>query len=164
MIFDLILFSCTSLCVYVHILGITRLLAQSACNRLSDAWSDSTAMFRLYLAFLVFTSTALHQVNSDILLAFLECLTFNGTKVGQLQNYLSAIKAYYVKFSLPSHIFQDARLSMYIKSLQKTSKFSVALKHLVDPNLLTSLMHACERTYLSVVFKPIYFLGFFFFS
>ena len=139
---------------------------KAAYGRLSDAWAPSTlrsytAMFRLYLAFLIFTHTPMGEVNIQHILAFLECLKCNGVKATQMQNYISAIKAYYVRFSLPHKLFDHQQIPMFIKAIQKTSAFNVNLPNLVDRGLLTSIVQNCAFTYMGVIFKAAYLLGFF---
>ena len=158
-----ILYTCA---VVFVISGVTNLLAKAACHRLSDTWSDSTLraytpMFRLYIAFMIHTATLLHQVKCENVLAFLEFLKLNGVKTSQMQNYISAIKSYSVKCSLPIAHLQDQKLGMYIKAIQKTATFSVKLKNLVDICLLEAIVRACDKTYMGTVFKAAYLLGFF---
>ena len=93
-------------------------------------------MFRLDIAFMVHTATLLHQVNAENLLAFLKFLKFNRVKSSQMQNYLSAIKSYSVRFSLPLSHFQDPRISMYIKAIQKTATFTVKLKKYIGHSFI----------------------------
>ena len=49
------------------------------------------AMFKTFLAFVVFMHWDLHYVNVLSLLRFLECLPFSGVKHNQMANYMSAI-------------------------------------------------------------------------
>ena len=95
--------------------GLTSSLAQSAMVRLSEAWAPSTyrsytTMFRLYLAFIIFMDCNIAQVKILDFLAFLECLTFNGVKPAQVNNYVSAIKAYYVRLTLPVSLFDSPQI------------------------------------------------------
>ena len=142
------------------------MLAKAACSRLSDAWSDSTfrsytPMFKLYMAFMVHTASLLHQVNAENILAFLEFLKFNNVKATQMQNCLSAIKSYSARLGLPTACFQDPRLPMYIKAVQKTAPFMVKLKNVVDTSLLAAIVRVCDKTHMGQVFKAAYLLGFF---
>ena len=135
-------------------------------TRLADAWAASTArsyiaMFRLFMAFLIFTDTSIHQVKIHNFLAFLEFLTVNGTKASQLMNYISAIKACYVRFSLPVDIFENQQIAMFTKSVQKTASFQVHIPKLVDVDLLKLIIQNCKYTFLGPIFKCTYLLGFF---
>ena len=128
--------------------GLTSSLAQSA-------------MFRLYLAFMIFMDCNISQVKIFDFLAFLECLNFNGVKASQMNNYVSAIKSYYVRFALSVSVFDSPQIAMYIKSLQKTAPFKVKIPNLVDINLLRALIAKCDCTYMGAIFKTVYLLGFF---
>ena len=146
--------------------GITKSLAQAAYTRLSDAWAPSTycsytAMFRLYLAFMIFTGIDVSKVKIEHILAFFECLKWNGVKATRMQNYLAAIKSCYVRFSLNVHIFDEPQISMFLKAVQKTSVLHVRMPNLVDKVLLQQIVQNCKYTYMGDIFKTIYLLGFF---
>ena len=84
---------------------LVRSLANLAHGRLPDALASSTlrsytAMFKLYLAFLAFIAVHPNQVNVEVLLAFLEFLNFNSVRPAQMQNHISAIRYFCIRFSL----------------------------------------------------------------
>ena len=117
--------------------GITHSLARAAYGRLSDAWAPSTLkaytqMFRLFLSFIIFADLPVAQVKIFHVLAFLECLKMNGVKASQLQNYVSAVRSFYIRFSLPFEVWDHPQVAMFIKAVQKTAPFSVHLPNLVD--------------------------------
>ena len=152
--------------VVVIFSGITKSLAQAAYARLSDAWAPSTyrsytAIFRLYLAFMIFTGIDTSKVNIEHILAFFECLKWNGVKANQMQNYLAAIRSCYVRFSLNAHIFDTPQISMFIKAVQKTAVMQVRMPNLVDKVLLKEIVQNCRYTYMGDIFKTVYLLGFF---
>ena len=152
--------------MFSYVSGLTSNLAKSALERLSDAWAPSTyrsytTMFRLYLAFMVFMQVNLAEVNFGHILAFLECLHWNGMKCSQIQNHLSAVKSYYIRLALPVAVFDNQQITMYLKSLQKTAPFSVRLPNLIDITLLKALIAKCELTYMWDIFKAVYLLAFF---
>ena len=137
-----------------------------ALSRLPYALAESTnkaytAMFRLYLAFLAFVAFTPNQVNVDIFLAFLECLVVNQVKAAQLQNYVSAIKNFSIRFSMPSHFCDHPKVHMYIKSLQKSAPVNVKINQIIDIQLLKALITCCDRTFLGDIFKTCYLLAFF---
>ena len=121
--------------------GIASTLVQSALERLSDASAPSTltaytTMFRLYIAFMVFTGTALSQVKSLDILAFLECLNVDGMRPSQMQNHLSAVRGFYVRFGLSTDCLDNPQIQMYMKALQRTAPITIRLPNLVDIQLL----------------------------
>ena len=67
------------------------------------------SMFRLFLAFTIFVSTNIDQVNADFLLLYLEFLVYNGASPSQVANHLSALKANLTTFFLPVEMFDDPK-------------------------------------------------------
>ena len=62
---------------------------------------------------------------------------------------------------MPHKLFDHQQIPMFIKAIQKTSAFNVNLPNLVDRGLLTSIVQNCAFTYMGVIFKAAYLLGFF---
>ena len=141
-------------------------LTKSALGRLPMALAASTrksysAMFRTFLAFLVFCQLQFHQVNVNVLLAFLECLVVNNVRHSQLLNYMSAIKTMSSAYDLSLPDINHPKLAMYLKSIQKSSPFHVKLHHIIDIPFLSSIVQKCDLTYLGFVFKACYLTAFF---
>ena len=152
--------------LYILFSGITQSLDRAAYGRLSDAWAPSTLkshtqMFRLFLSFTIFADVPVAQVKIVHVLAFLECLKMNGVKASQMQNYVSAVKSFYVKFSLSFEVWDHPQIAMFIKAVQKTARFSVCLPNLVDIDLFKTIMTKCDSIYMGKIFKVAYCLGFF---
>ena len=108
-----------------------------ATSRLLEAFCESTkkaysTLFRTFLAFVVFISWELNQVNVLNLLCFLECLHFNDEKVSQMANYLSAIKTTFNIYGLDVSCFTDHRLKVYQKAIQLHNPLSVKLNKIRD--------------------------------
>ena len=121
---------------YILFSDITQSLAKAALGRLSDAWAPSTLrsytqMFRLFLSFTIFADLPVAQVKIFHVLAFLECLKTNGMKACQIQNYVSAIRSFYIRFSLPHEVWDHPQIAMFTKAVQKTAQFSIRLPNLV---------------------------------
>ena len=137
-----------------------------AHSRLPDALAKSTqraylAMFRLYLAFLAFSGLQPSKVNVDVILAFLECLNFNGISASQMNNHLAAVKSFSVKLSLPLWPLESSKVSMYLKAIQKTTPVKIKLNNIVDIEFLKKLSLKCDCTYMGQVFKVAYLVSFF---
>ena len=152
-------------CIFI-VSGTLYSLTQAAQARLPGALAPSTrrtysVMFRTFMAFLVFCKVPSHQVNVDILIAFMECLVMSKVKHAQLLNYISAIKTMSSAHSWQISDLNHSKLHMYLKSIQKSSQFSVKLHHLIDIQLLTSIVQKCDSTYLGYVFKTCYLMAFF---
>ena len=161
---DYDIWCCFSL--FCKILGTRQSLAQSAQSQLPMALAPSTrrsycTMFRTFLAFLIFCNVPSHQVNVTVLLAFFECLVVNKVKHSQLLNYLSAIKTLSSTYDLHIHDFNHTKLHMYLRSIQKSAPFSVKWHHIIDIQLLTSIVNKYDSTYLGYIFKTCYLIAFF---
>ena len=111
----------------------------------------------MFLAFLAFNTELPSQVMVDTILAFLECLRFNNVSHSQMLNYLSAIKSFVVRFSLNIQPFQDQKISLYLKAIQKSSPKQFKLHNLVDKHLLLHLVSTCDLTYMGHIFKTAIF-------
>ena len=139
---------------------MARHLTLLATSRLSTKRAYA-ALFRIFLAFVTFMSWELNQVNVFNLLCFLECLHFNGVKVSQMANYLSAIKSTFTIYGLDVSCFTDQRLKLYQRAVQIHAPFAVKLNKIIDIALLKRIVHQCDLTYMGQIFKAIYLLSFF---
>ena len=120
-------------------------MATRAYDRLFHAFRPATQktygrMFNDFMAFLVASGLTLGQVNIYVLLSFLEYLHSNGFTVTNISNYLAGIRAHFILHSIPTDMFKDQRIQIFVKSLQinrpllvKTnSVFSIdMLKHII---------------------------------
>ena len=120
-----------------------------------------SSMFRVFVAFALFMSWDIHQVTVLQLLCFLECLQYNGVKVSQMANYLSAIKTKFVILGLDVVSFADPRLKYYQRAMQLHSPLQVKLKKVIDVSLLHRIVQQCNYTYMGQVFKAVYLVSFY---
>ena len=139
------------LCFVFSFIGFLSNLTLSAFGRLPFALADSTrksytAMFRTFLAFLVFCRLEIHQVNVNLILAFLECLVVNKVKYSQLLNYISAIKTMSSAYDINLCGLDHPRLHLYLKSIQKASPFHVKMHHIIDIPFLKAIVEKCDLT------------------
>ena len=118
-------------------------------------------MFRLFIAFTIFLSTTIHQVNSDFLLFYLEFLVYNGASPSQVANHLSALRAKITIFSLSISMFDDPRLSYFVRSLKLNAPLRVTLHNIIDITLLKCIIAQCDKFYMGQIFKAMYLLAFF---
>ena len=157
-----------NMCLFfiLFIVGVISSLSTLAHCRMSEALASSThwtytAMFRLYLAFLVFAGYQPSQVMLDIALAFLECLQFNGVLYSQMLNYVSAIRSMSIRYSLDLQPWNHPKISMYLKSVQKSSPTLLKMHNIIDIDMLKQLIKKCDCTFMGTVFKVLYLVAFF---
>ena len=75
-------------------------------------------MFEDFMGFLVAFGLSLGQINIYVLLAFLEFLHSNSLTVTNISNYLAGIRAFFILYALPTDMFKDQTIQMFVKSLQ----------------------------------------------
>ena len=119
-------------------------------------------MFRLFIAFTVFMQVSLRSLKPMIIVAYLECLTFNGLSTATLANHLAAIKANLSLYGLPTLIFQDPRIKYFQKAMTLRTSFKPSIKSIIDIDTLQLLVRVCDSTYMGQVFKAVYIIFFIF--
>ena len=67
-----------------------------------------------FMAFLVSTGLLLDQVTSWQLLIFMEYLQESDHSPANISNYLAVIRAKFILYGLPTPMFKDERMQMYI--------------------------------------------------
>ena len=70
------------------------------------------------MGFLVASGLSQGQVNTYVLLAFLEYLHSNALTVTNIFNYLAGIRVFFILYVLPTDLFKDQRIQMFVKSLK----------------------------------------------
>ena len=106
-------------------------LAQLATSRLSHDFAESfkrayASMFRVFLSFVIFMPSDIHQVTVLQLLCFLEYLQYKRNKAPQMVNYLSAVKTKFIILGLDIACFADTRFKILSKS--SAIAFTIASK------------------------------------
>ena len=117
--------------------------------------------FRLFLAFLAYMGLALDKVNVDFLLMYLKFLVLNKFNPSYIANQLAGIKAKLKIFSIPSQIFQDEKISYFLRSLRLNTPLKASLHNIIDIALLSNIVKECDNMYMGQVYKAMYLLGFF---
>ena len=143
-----------------------RTLASQAKARLNAAYAPSTTKaydhkFRVFVAFCCYSSVNLHFLSSEIILAFLEFLTFNKISHSGIINFLSAVKTKLSNFGLDISCFQDPRIKVYNKAVLRNSHFNPNIKSIIDIQMLTRLVSQCETMHMGVIFKAAILTSFF---
>ena len=84
-------------------------------------------MFKEFLAFLVAAGLSLTQVNSPIILAFLEYLAENGLNSDNIVNYLTALRAMFITYSISTKPLRDEKIQLFIKALKLTNHLLLSI-------------------------------------
>ena len=141
-------------------------LATSACNRLLQSFRPATQrtysrMFQDFLGFLVASGLSLGQVNIYILLAFLQYLHSNALTATNICNYLAGIRAFFILHGLPTDIFQDHRIQMFVKSLKINRPLMIKSNPVFSTDMLTHIVLQSQKFEFSHIFTPLYLLAFY---
>ena len=113
-------------------------------------------MFAQFLAFLEFQKLHILQVNTIVLLSFMEFCYQSGLSQANIANHLSAIRAMFIVHGLNTDSFQDHRLSLYIKSLKINTVFKPTMSKIVSIDTLQNIVALCDQKQFPVVFKALY--------
>ena len=97
------------------------------------------------------------KVDCKFVLSFFECLAVQNTSVHMLANYLSAVRAMFVMFSLNYQILDDPKIKYFIKSVCINRPLSVPRRHILDLKTLQSLICHCERAHMGLIFKAVFY-------
>ena len=123
-------------------------LATSATKKLWSGFRPSTLhqYHRMWLDFIGFQVAAgllAYQVTVKILLSFLEYFQQNHISAGQLQNYLTAIRAMHIVNGLKTVSFKDERLPLFLKASRIQRPFKPRVLAHLDISLLDHLIMQC---------------------
>ena len=118
-------------------------------------------MFRVFVAFCIFSGVLLVDVNVKVILAFLECLVQNNCSSAMVENYMSAIKASFVLYELPYVVFNHPKIKYFIKSLKTNRPLTLRAHNLIDLTILRRISLACLDLPHGVVYRAVFLTGFF---
>ena len=113
------------------------------------------------MAFLVVAGLLPSQVNVHTLLAFMEYLCQNHLTPSNISNYLAGIRAYCVIYNIPTTLFGDEKIQMFIRSLKINRPLVVKNTSVVTHDMLISILEATAKLEAPQVFTSLYLLAFF---
>ena len=113
------------------------------------------------MAFCVYASRSIHDISIELLLAFLEFLTFNKVSFASIINYISAIKTVLGNHGVNCSAFLDPRIKVFTRSLMRSRPLNPNIKTVIDIAMLTRIVKHCERMYLGMMYKAAFLLSFF---
>ena len=145
---------------------IVSTLLKAANNRVHSAMRPSTQMayqryFNIFLMFIVFVQVEVQDVDTNVILAFLEFLHFNKFSPHVILNTVSAVKSRLQAYGVCVRHWSDPRVTYFTKSLQHTKQFKAYLPQIIDVNLLKQIITLCDSTLNAVTFKALYLVAFY---
>jgi len=133
--------------------------------RLDQAYRPRTiraysTQFKLFLAFAALMKVSqLHDL--DLLLAFIECLSFNKLSVSTIKNYVSAVKQQFQKFNLPLEQFQNHKIYLMYRSLQINRPLKVTVRGIITISILKQIIQQCQSLQFPALYKALFLTAFY---
>ena len=118
-------------------------------------------MFKIFVAFCIFCQCQLSSVDTKVILSFLECLVHNNCSGCMIENYVSAIKANFVLYDLPSTVLEHPKIKYFIKALKITRPMSLRSHNISTIQKLADISAACNNMPFGSVYRAIFLMGFF---
>ena len=118
-------------------------------------------MFTLFLAFLEIENLQLLQVNTVILLSFMEFCYSNGMTQSNISNHIAAIRAMFIIHGLNTDPFKDHRITLYTKSLKINAVFKPRTVTIISIHMLQEIVNMASLLQQPVVYKALYLFCFF---
>ena len=92
------------------------------------------------------------QVNTHILLAFMEYLHANARSKSNISNYMAAVRAFHIIYGLSTDCFRDEHLSLFLKSIQNSAPLTPKIQSLIDIDMLHAILQQCSIMETPLVF------------
>ena len=118
-------------------------------------------MFTDFMSFLVAVGLLPSQVDTNIVLAFMEYLCQNQFTPANISNYLAGIRAYCVLYNIPTTGFRHEKIQMFIKSLKINRPLAIKNVSVLTHDTLLQILEVTETLEDPQVFRPLYLLAFF---
>ena len=118
-------------------------------------------MWKDFLSFQVASGLPDYQVNTEILLSFMEFLHCNNLSPDHIANYMAALRAFHIVSALQTDSFQDKRIPLFLKALKIQAPLKIPVRSHVNVQLLSSIIVLCDSFPHSHIFKPLYLLCYF---
>ena len=144
----------------------TAQLATGACTRLLHSFRPATQrtysrMLQDFIGFLVASGLSLDKVDIYVLLAFLEYLYSNHLTPSNISNYLAGVRAFFIIYDLPTQIFRDQRIQMFVKSLRLNRPLAIKSNPVFSLVMLRHILVQCQKFEFSHIFAALYLLAFY---
>ena len=104
---------------------------------------------------------ALQQADSSVLLTFMEYLHTHNCKMATISNYMSALRAFFMLYDLPTTVFKYGKIQLFIKSLKLNRPLVLKNIPIFTEHTLAQIVDACNHPEHPHVFTIIYSLAFF---
>ena len=110
--------------------------------------------------FCAFSNLEIHQMSTNVILAFLEFLHFNKFSPTAILNIGSAVKTTLLMHGISIHPWHDKRIAYFIKSTQRSKPPTFKLPRLIDVPTLKKIVSLAASTHNGFVFQALYIVAF----
>ena len=118
-------------------------------------------LFRVFVAFCICIQISLKQFSVVTILSFLEYRLQSNVSVHMIVNYVSALKAISIIYSLPHDPFDHPQVKYFIRSIMANRPLMVSRKNIMDIPTLTKLVDCCLGVSNYKTFKAMFLTAFF---
>ena len=118
-------------------------------------------MFADFLSFLHVAGISISQVNTIVLLAFMEFLTLNKLSQSNISNHMAGIRAMFILYGLDTASFKDERINLFIKALKINQPFQPRFTKVISIQLLSQIVESCRDLRDPILFKALYLFMFY---
>ena len=116
------------------------------------------------MGFLVAAGLLLDQVNTVILLIFMEFLLDQKFSPSNIVNFMAGIRSQFILYGLDTTPFKDERIHLFQKSLTHTRPLCPRIAPIITTEILTDILLVSASLKFPIVFRALYTFCFFFFS
>ena len=127
--------------------------------------STARAYHSSFYTFLQFCSYHNYHNYGDVtlILAFLRFLQYNNLSRQSIQNYLCAIRHKFIMYDLNIEPLNHPKVALLLRSISINRPLALKMQGIIDINLLTDMVNACQILQFPLLFKSIYLTAFFVF-
>ena len=118
-------------------------------------------MFMVFWTFCVYIRVDILEINTHIVLMFMEFLVENQFKVSSVHNYISAISVYAKWLGLDNSCFAGYRISLMFRALNNSIRNPPKFKGILQVQDLTNILNACKNFSYPLLFQTLYIFAFF---
>ena len=146
--------------------GLSDPLVSSALKRLHSGFRPATALqynrfFRDFLQFLELVQVPTNQVNTLILLSYMEYLHQKGQSHANISTQLTGIRSSFIIYGLNTEAFRDERIPLFVKALRVNAPLSLKSQKIITIQMLQQILQICDSLRDPVLFKAFYLFTFF---
>ena len=141
-------------------------LVERAARRLGQAYRPKTraahlSHLRLFLQFLIYTSSPFPPASPTPVLAFIEFLQFNGLSPSSISAYIHSLRSKFKSLNIPSVPLHHHSVFLSLRSLALNVPHPRRVKGIFDITTIQSIVLLSSQLPLGYVYTPLFLLAFF---